>query len=70
MMMIIYYPKYRNKTNFSKKVAPLTFLNGILKKGKITIEAAKESQKDFNKYVKRIQGLWTQKRLKLLKHVF
>ena len=56
-MMIIYYPKYRNKTNFSKKFAPLTFLNGILKKGKITIEAAKESQKDFNKYVKRIQGL-------------
>ena len=36
----------RRKTDFSKKDVPLTFLNKILK-SEITIEEAKESQKDF-----------------------
>ena len=45
------------KTDFSKKDDPLTFLLKNFKKGKITIEEAKESQKDFNNYLKRIQGL-------------
>ena len=42
------------KADFSKKVDPLTFLNKI-KKGEITIKEAKESQKDFNKYLKIIR---------------
>ena len=41
--------------DFSKKDDPLTFLNKI-RKGKITIEEAKESQKDFNNYLKKIRG--------------
>ena len=40
--------------NFSKKDDPLTFLNKI-KKRKITIEEAKESHKDFNRYLKIIR---------------
>ena len=41
-------------TDFSKKNDPFTFLNKI-KKGEITIEEAKESQKDFNKHLKMIR---------------
>ena len=41
-------------TDFSKKVDPLTFLNKI-KKGEITIEETKESQKDFDKNLKIIR---------------
>ena len=41
-------------TTFSKKDDSLTFHNKI-KKGKITIEEAKESQKDFNNYLKKIR---------------
>ena len=40
--------------NFSKKDDPLTFLNKI-KKRKTTIEEAKESHKDFNRYLKIIR---------------
>ena len=40
--------------NFSKKDDPLTFFNKI-KKRKITIEEAKESHKDFNRYLKIIR---------------
>ena len=40
--------------DFSKKDDPLTFLNKI-RKGKITIEEAKESQKDFNNYLKKYE---------------
>ena len=43
------------KTDFSKKDDPLTFLNKI-KEGEITIEGAKESQKNFNNYLKKIRG--------------
>ena len=43
------------KPDFSKKDDPLTFRNKI-RKGKITIEEAKESQKDFNNYLKKIRG--------------
>ena len=39
---------------FTKKDDPLTFLNKIQKR-KITIEEAKESQKDFDKYLKTIR---------------
>ena len=39
------------KTDFSKKVDPLTFLNKI-KKVEITIEEAEKSQNDFNNYLK------------------
>ena len=42
-----------NKTDFIKKDDPLTFLNKI-KKVKITVEEAKESQKDFINYLKMI----------------
>ena len=42
------------KTDFSKKDDPLTFCNKI-EKGEITIEEGKESQKDFNKYLKMIR---------------
>ena len=42
------------KTDFSKKDDPLTFLNKS-KKGEITIEEAKESQKDFINYLKVIR---------------
>ena len=41
-------------TTFSKKDDSLTFHNKI-KKSKITIEEAKESQKDFNNYLKKIR---------------
>ena len=41
-------------TTFSKKDDSLTFHNKI-KKGKITIEEAKESQKEFNNYLKKIR---------------
>ena len=40
--------------DFTKKDDPLTFLNKIQKR-KITIEEAKESQKDFDKYLKTIR---------------
>ena len=43
------------KTDFSKKDDPLTFLNKI-KKSEITIEEAKESQKNLNNYLKKIRG--------------
>ena len=42
------------KTDSSKKDDPLTFCNKI-EKGEITIEEGKESQKDFNKYLKMIR---------------
>ena len=42
------------KTDFSKKHDPLTFLSKS-KKGEITIEEAKESQKDFINYLKVIR---------------
>ena len=42
------------KSDFIKKDDPLTFLNKI-KKGEITIEEAKESQKDFINYLKMIR---------------
>ena len=42
------------KTDFNKKYNPLNFLNKI-KKSKITIEEAKESQKDFDHYFKRMR---------------
>ena len=40
-------------TDLSRKYDPLTFLNKILK-SEITLEEAKESQKDFYKYLKTI----------------
>ena len=43
------------KTDFSKKDVPLTFRNKI-EKGKITIEEAKKSQKDFSNYLEKIRG--------------
>ena len=57
------------KTNFSKKDDPLTFLNKI-KKGKITIEEAKESQKNFINYLKMIRkGNKNQEQEKTLKNL-
>ena len=41
------------KTDLSRKYDPLALLNKI-KKGEITIEEAKESQKDFNNYLKMV----------------
>ena len=41
--------------DFPKKDDPLTFLNKI-KKGEITIEEVKESQKDFDKYLKSLRN--------------
>ena len=59
----------RRKTNFSKKDDPLTFLNKI-KKGKITIEEAKESQKNFINYLKMIRkGNKNQEQEKTLKNL-
>ena len=59
----------RRKTNFSKKDDPLTFLNKI-KKGEITIEEAKESQKDFINYLKMIRkGNKNQEQEKTLKNL-
>ena len=43
------------KTDLSRKYDPLALLNKI-KKGEITIEEAKESQKDFNNYLKMVGG--------------
>ena len=43
------------KTALSRKYDPLALLNKI-KKGEITIEEAKESQKDFNNYLKMVGG--------------
>ena len=57
------------KTDFSKKYDPLGFLNKI-KKGKITIEDAKESQKDFINYLKMIRkGNKNQEQEKTLKNL-
>ena len=57
------------KTDFSKKHAPLIFFNKI-KKGKITIEEAKESQKDFINYLKMIRkGNKNQAQEKTLKNL-
>ena len=42
------------ETDFSTKKDPITFFNGI-KTGRITIKEAKDSQKDFIKYLKRIR---------------
>ena len=42
-------------TDVSKKYDPITFHNKILKKGEITIEEAKESQKGFDKHLKLIR---------------
>ena len=57
------------KTDFSKKDAPLIFFNKI-KKGKITIEEAKESQKDFINYLKMIRkGNKNQAQEKTLKNL-
>ena len=43
-----------DETDFSDVEDPITFLNNI-KSGEITIEEAKESQEDFNKYLKKIR---------------
>ena len=57
------------KTNFSKKDDPLTFLNKI-KKGEITKEEEKESQKDFINYLTMIRkGNKTQEQEKTLKNL-
>ena len=57
------------KTDFSKKYDPLAFLNKI-KKGKITIEDAKESQKDFINYLKMIRkGNKNQEQEKTMKNL-
>ena len=42
------------ETGFSAKEDPITFLNNV-KTNKITIEEAKASQEDFNKYLKMIR---------------
>ena len=44
----------KRKTGFSRKKGPVDFLNEI-KKGEITIEQAKDSQEDFNNYLKTIR---------------
>ena len=44
----------KEKTDFSWKKGPVDYLKEI-KKGDITIEQAKASQKDFNNYLKMIQ---------------
>ena len=49
-----------NETNLSRAKDPITFLNKI-KSGEITIEETKESQEDFNKYLKKIRGNKTKK---------
>ena len=41
------------ENDFSAKDNPITFLNSI-KTNKVTIEEAKASQEDFNKYLKMI----------------
>ena len=57
------------KSDFIKKDDPLTFLNKI-KKGEITIEEAKESQKDFINYLHMIRkGNKTQEQEKLQKNL-
>ena len=43
-----------DETDFSEVEDPITFLNNI-KSGEITIEEAKQSQEDFNKYLKKIR---------------
>ena len=43
-----------DETDFSDVEDLITFLNNI-KSGEITIEEAKESQEDFNKYLKKIR---------------
>ena len=43
-----------NETDFSEVENPITFLSKI-KSGEITIEEAKESQEDFNNYLKKIR---------------
>ena len=50
--------------HFTKIYDPLTFLNKT-KKGEITIEEAKESQKDFDKY---LQNIWKKKITSNRKH--
>ena len=57
------------KNDFSKKDNPLTFLNKI-RQGEITVEEAKESQKEFINYLKIIRK-WnnTQEQEKTLKNL-
>ena len=43
-----------DETDFSEVEDPITFLNNI-KSGEIAIEEAKQSQEDFNKYLKKIR---------------
>ena len=43
-----------NETDFSEVENPITFFSKI-KSGEITIEEAKESQEDFNNYLKKIR---------------
>ena len=43
-----------DETDFSEVEDPITFLNNV-KSDEITIEEAKESQEDFNKYLKKIR---------------
>ena len=52
---LIFITKRRNrKTDFSRKKGPVDFLNEI-RKGEITMEQAKDSQEDFNNYLKTIR---------------
>ena len=52
---LIFITESKNrKTNFSQKKGPADFLNET-KKGEITIEQAKDSQEDFNNYLKTIR---------------
>ena len=54
-MMIYLLPKAKTeKTESGRKKGPVDFLNEI-KKGEITIEQAKDSQEDFNNYLKTIR---------------
>ena len=43
-----------NETDFSEVENPITFFSKI-KSGETTIEEAKESQEDFNNYLKKIR---------------
>ena len=52
------------ETDFSVKTNPITFLNDI-KTNKITVEEAKNSLKDFNKYLNMIQKKKSEKKINI-----
>ena len=53
---------------FVQKRGPVDFLNEI-KKGEITVEQGKDSQEDFNNYLKQWRGNKTKKQGKKLENI-